>query len=299
MSAGLALGLLASLAWGIVDVTAALGSRRLGSLRVLAFSQAVSLVVLVALVALDPSRLGSDASAGILAGLPLGVAAAAAYLCYFTALRIGPLTVVSPIIVAYGGTTVVLAVLLRGESLLPAQALGAALATAGVVFAAVVFDGGQLRGARLVGPGVIVAIATMLLFAIVTIALAAPIEDHGWLPVVLGSRIANAATGLLLLAVVGRSVSPRLAPLTQPADRMDRTALALVIAAGVFDIAAFIAYAIGLEVAPTWLVGLASSFGPVIVVVFAVWRLGERLHPTQWFGLALLAAGVVVLAVAG
>ena len=55
----------------------------------------------------------------------------------------------------------------------------------------------------------------------------------------------------------------------------------------------------GLEVAPTWLVGLASSFGPVLAVAYAVWRLGERPHATQWAGLALLAGGVVVLAVAG
>ena len=110
---------------------------------------------------------------------------------------------VSPVIVAYGGTTVVLAVLLRGESLLPAQAVGAVLATAGVVLAASCSTG-SLRGARLVGPGVVVAIVTMLLFAVVTVALAAPIVDHGWLPVVLGSRLANTASALVLLAVVGR-----------------------------------------------------------------------------------------------
>ena len=51
--------------------------------------------------------------------------------------------------------------------------------------------------------------------------------------------------------------------------------------------------------APTWLVGLASSFGPVIAVAYAVWRLGERPHATQWVGLALLGVGVVVLALAG
>ncbi len=153
MSAGLALGLIASLAWGLVDITGALASRRMGSLRVLAGSQVVSLIALIGIVLVERSRLGDDAVAGVLAGLPLGVGAALAYLCYFTALRIGPLSVVSPVIVAYGGTTVLLAVLLRGETLLPAQVLGAVLATAGVVLAAIVFDGGSMRGARLVGPG--------------------------------------------------------------------------------------------------------------------------------------------------
>ena len=45
------------------------------------------------------------------------------------------MSVVSPVVVAYGGTTVILAVWLRGESLLPVQAVGAVLATVGVVLA--------------------------------------------------------------------------------------------------------------------------------------------------------------------
>ena len=96
----------------------------------------------------------------------------------------------------------ILAVLLRGESLLPAQAAGAVLATAGVVLA-----GRRVRRvARCAargwsGPGSLIAVVTMLLFAVITVALAAPIQDHGWLPVVLGSRLANTASAVLLLVV--------------------------------------------------------------------------------------------------
>lgn len=299
MSTGLLLGLFATFAWGCVDVTAALAARRLGSLRVLAGSQAVSVVALVLLIVADPSRLGDDAAAGIVAGLPLGIVAAAAYLAYFTALRIGPLSIVSPIIVAYGGTTVVLAVLLRGETLLPVQAVGAAIATAGVVLAGLVFDEGSWRGVRLVGPGVLVAVLTTLLFAVVTILLASPIRDHGWLSVVLGSRLANVAAGALLLALALRTDAPRLRPLLWPGSALTRSLAGLVVVAGVCDMLGFGAYAVGLEVAPVWLVGLASSFGPVMVVMYAVGRLGERLRRTQWLGLVLIGAGVVVLAVSG
>ncbi len=166
---------------------------------------------------------------------------------------------------------------------------------------------GRCAGRRLVGPGVVIAVVTMLLFAVITVALAAPIVDHGWLPVVLGSRLANTASAVLLLGVVSRarSSSPssassaRLDVLMEPSERLDRSTLALVVVAGVFDIVAFAVYAVGLEVAPTWLVGLASSFGPVIAVAYGVWRLGERPRATQWLGLALLAVGVVVLALAG
>ena len=54
-------------------------------------------------------------------------------------------------VAAYGGLTVVLAVLFRGESLTPLQALGATVATVGVILTGVAFDGG-LRGIRFAGP---------------------------------------------------------------------------------------------------------------------------------------------------
>lgn len=302
MSTGLLLGLFSSLTWGIVDVTGALAGRRVGSTAVLAGAQLVSVAMIALIVLADPSRLGPQAAAGFLAGIPVGVGAALAYLSYFTALRIGPLSVVSPVILAYGGATVVLAVLLRGETLLPVQALGALLATAGVVLAGIVFHGGRLRGARLVGPGVLVAALTIILFSVVTVALAGPIQAYGWLAVGLGSRVANATAALAMLLVVvlrSRSRAAEASPGVIAPRRFDAFVLGLILVTGLCDVAGFVTFAIGLEVAPTWLVGLASSFGPVIAVVFAVRQLGERLRSTQWAGLALLAGGVVVLAVSG
>ena len=44
-----------------------------------------------------------------------------------------------------------------------------------------------------------------------------------------------------------------------------------------------------------WLVGLAGSFAPIITVFFGVAWLGERLRPTQWAGIGLVLAGVLVI----
>ena len=74
----------------------------------------------------------------IVVSVVTGVVAAGAYLSFFTALRIGPLSVVSPVVAAYGGLTVLLAVLVRGETLTPLQAVGAALATLGVILTGLV-----------------------------------------------------------------------------------------------------------------------------------------------------------------
>lgn len=299
MPTGLGLGLFASLAWGLVDVGAAVSTRVVGSLRVLAGTQLVSVVVLAVIALGWPGLLGSSPIEGAVAGFPMGILAALAYLAYFTALRLGPVSIVSPVIMAYGGATVVLAVILRGEVLSTQQALGAALATAGVVLAGVTFDEGSLRGVRVVGPGVVAAVLTLIGFAVVTLLLATPIRDHGWLPVVIGSRVGNNLASIVLLVVALRSSWGGFRPLLEPSLGWTRAIVAVVILSGACDIAAFAAYAIGLGVAPVWLIGLASSFGPVLAVGYAIWRLGERPHRTQWAGLGLIAVGVAVLALAG
>ena len=299
MSIGLALGLVAALCWGSTDVTAALASRRLGSLRVAAIVQVTSLVAIVIVCVIRSTGLPSK-PIDLVASIVNGVVAGGAYLTFFTALRIGPVAVVSPVVAAYGGVTVVLAVLLRGETLAPLQAAGAALATIGVILTGLVSDGG-LRGTRIVGRGVLFALVAMACFSILTIGLSAPIRSAGWLPVLLGSRIANASTVWLIFAAVmatrWRGAAPLLAAADEQRPVMRRTAIVAAIAGGLLDITGFIAFANGLEQAPTWIVGLASSFGPVVTVLVAVLAWGERLRPNQWIGLAGIAAGLVAVAV--
>lgn len=294
MPLGLDYGLIAAFCWGSTDVMASFAGRRLGSLHVVAIAQLASVVVAILLAVSQGVRLPSDPLAVFLAGI-FGVIAAGAYLSFFTALRIGPLAVVSPVVAAYGGLTVVLSVLLRGETMTALQAIGAALATVGVILTGIVFDGGW-RGTRIVGRGVLFSLLAMLLFTALTVGMATPIRAVGWLPVLVISRLTNAATILTVLAVVTiarpRGSEVLLATSGSPSAR----AIGAAAAAGLLDIIGFVGFAIGLEVAPTWIVGLASSFGPVVAVIVAVALWGERLRPTQWAGLVGIGLGLAAVA---
>lgn len=294
MPPGLDYGLVAALCWGSTDVMAAIGSRRFGSLRVVAIAQLTSLIVALG-VAL---RLGVEIPGDplvIAASAVFGIMAAGAYLSFFTALRIGPLAVVSPVVAAYGGLTVVLAVVLRGETLTTVQAIGATVATLGVILTGIVFDGGW-RGTRVVGRGVLFSLIALILFAFLTVGLATPIEAAGWLPVLLVSRLANAGTIWTVLAVVLLARPPGSETLLASSAAPSARGVAASGVAGILDIVGFVAFAIGLEVAPTWIVGLASSFGPVVAVIVAVVLWGERLRRSQWLGLGAIAAGLVAVA---
>ena len=298
MSIGLELGLIAALCWGLTDVSAAVAGRRLGSLRVAAIVQATSLVAIVVICLIRgswfPTRLDD-----IVVSAVTGIVAAGAYLSFFTALRIGPLSVVSPVVAAYGGLTVLLAVVLRGESLTLLQAIGAGLATLGVILTGLVSDGGW-RSTKVAGKGVGFAIVALVCFAVLTIGLAGPIRSAGWLPVLLVARIANAATVLAVLVVVytfrPRAATPLLSGSTDRVPGLLIVAVLAAVAGGALDIAGFVAFAIGLEIAPAWIVGLASSFGPVVSVVVAIVFWHEKLQPSQWLGLAAIGLGLAAVA---
>jgi drug/metabolite transporter (DMT)-like permease len=294
MPLGLGHGLIAALCWGSTDVMASIAGRRLGSLHVVMVAQLASVAVAILLAISQGIGFPSDPFSLFLAAL-FGAIAAGAYVSFFTALRIGPLSVVSPVVAAYGGLTVVLSVLLRGETLTALQGIGAALATLGVIMTGLVFEGGW-RGTRIVGRGVVYSLLAMVLFTALTAGLATPIHAAGWLPVLLTSRVANATTILAILVVV-TVIRPRGSGiLITSSGPPSVRAIAAGAAAGLLDIVGFVAFVIGLEIAPTWIVSLASSFGPAVAVIVSVALWGERLRPSQWLGLAGIAAGLIAVA---
>jgi drug/metabolite transporter (DMT)-like permease len=293
MPFGLLTGLGAALSWGTLDVITALASRVIGSLRVTAGMQFASAIMFVALALVTGTHLPTDPGSFVLAAL-LGFIGAGAYLAYFTGLQYGPISVVSGVVAAFGGLTVVLSVVFRGESLTALQAAGATIATIGVVLTGIAFEGGW-RATRFAGPGVIFSIIALVLFALMTMVTDIALETMEWLQVYTLARGINAATSIAVLVVLARTASERgRRPVDGPAWSNARIVGAITVAA-VLDVLGLIAFAIGLESAPTWMVGLAASFGPAVTILAAVAFLGERLKPIQWFGLMGVATGMILI----
>jgi drug/metabolite transporter (DMT)-like permease len=300
MPLGLLTGLGAALSWGTLDLLTALASRRIGSLRVTTGMQVVG-AVLIGLAALVTGTPWPVDPFVVVGSLLVGVVGTGAYLTYFSGLRIGPIAVVSGVVSAYGGLTVVLAVLLRGESLSLLQAAGAAAATVGVVLTGISFEDGR-RG-RFASPGVVFALVALVLFASMTILSDIVIDRAPWLQVLLVARVTEAGLTVLTLVaamtVLRRPATPLIEETegTTVRDAVSGRVLVAVALAGVLDVLGLASFAFGLERAETWLVGLASSFGPAVTIVAAVALLGERLRPIQWVGLGGVLVGLIAIAV--
>jgi drug/metabolite transporter (DMT)-like permease len=288
---GLAYGLFAAVTWGLTDITAALTTRRLGSLLTLGLVGLASLAGLSAYALATTGGLPFSSPVAARA-VVLGVLSAGAYMSFFTALRLGPISVVSPVGSTYGALTVVLAVVLLGERLTGTQAVGALAATSGIILVSLRFAGGP-RTARFVGPGVPFAIIACVLWALVTIGTTVLVREVGVASVLLVARSTNVAVVWLVLGL--RELLRRSDRVPAPTGPLVRGFVALGLLAGLLDVAGYVAYATGLQQSLAWLVGLSSSFGPAVAVLVAVAFLGDRLRWTQWFGLAVLACGVVLV----
>ena len=203
MPFGLLTGLGAALAWGTLDVITALTSRVIGSLRVTAGMQVVTAILFGALIIATGTTLPAEPEA-ILLSVLLGFIGAGAYLAYFTGLQIGPIAVVSGVVAAFGGLTVVLSVVFRGESLTTVQAAGASVATVGVILTGIAFEGGW-RSTRFAGPGVIFAVVALVLFALMTMVTDIALETMGWLQIYGVARGVNAAISVMVLVVLART----------------------------------------------------------------------------------------------
>jgi drug/metabolite transporter (DMT)-like permease len=80
-----------------------------------------------------------------------------------------------------------------------------------------------------------------------------------------------------------------------PVASSDLGDLHLVLAA--LDVAGVSLWLAGLQVGPTWLVGLTSSFAPLVGILGGVTLFRERPRPLQWAGVAMVLGGGVLLAV--
>ena len=296
MPFGLLTGLTAALFWGTLDVFTALGSRVIGSLRVTAGMQSVTAVLFLVIFVATGAPIPTEPASFALAIL-LGLIGAGAYLAYFTGLQFGPIAVVSGMVSAFGGLTVVLSVVLRGESLSPLQAFGAAVATVGVLLTALAFDGG-LRATRFAGPGVVFALVALVLFSLMAITTDVALETMSWIQIYTIARVVNASIGTAVLLVLARRAGSALGHRPEGGPTWsNRRIVGALLLVGVLDVMGLIAFAIGLETAPTWMVGLAASFGPAVTIMVAVAFLGERLRPVQWFGLLGILTGMVCIAI--
>lgn len=280
---GVAFGLAAAVLWGLADYNAALASRESGSFRVVLGFHLLAVAALLVL-AVATGAIGDVPASEVPKFLWVGALGALSYATFYKSLEIGPISIASPIISAYAAVSLVLAVLVLGESLTAGQTAAVLVVMLGVLLASA--DLAQLhRIERRQALGVLLAIVTAFAIGAFVFGNAYYTPEYGWLMPILLSR--GVAT-LLLLGAAARSGAWRF-QCTTPRW------LGLVAMVAAVDTGGYVAFNVGAERAETSVVSASSAPYAVIPIVAGVLFLHERPTPVQWLGVASVVGGVVLL----
>ena len=283
---GVLFGLGAAVTWGSADYVAATAGRRIGSHRVVLGFHVVATALLGLLVLASGSLAGvSTADVGFF--VLVGAIGWAGYACFYRALAIGPISVLSPIVSGYAMVTLLLAIVLLDERL----GLGAGIAVIVSVIGIVLASQGlrHLFSVEWVDMhGLLFALAAMVLIGAFVLGVSVKADDLGWLVPVFLARLFST---VFVFASLIRGGAWRLP------DRSPRVIGALV-ALALLDTAGYISFNLGTEHSDTAIVAAASAPYAVIPVIAGVLFFHERPTPVEWAGVGLVIAGLILLGLA-
>lgn len=265
------LALLSSAMWGGSDFLGAVISRRRPAIVVVAWAEAIGLVMCTAAaVALDAWH---GPVGWIWWGLAAGSAGSLGLWCYFAALASGTMGVVSPI-ASLGVSVPVFVGFLSGESPAIAQVAGIVAAVVGIVLT----SGPELSGGASNRP-VLLAVASGILFGVFFLAMDAGAEINSLMT--LWAMRAGVTAFFLVVALARRTTGG-----VSAAD----TGLITLVAAG--DLLANLFFALASTMGYLSIASVLSSLYPVVTVLLARLVLNERLRAIQLAGVAVTMAGV-------
>lgn len=277
-----------SLLWGLADFGGGLLTRRTPALTVVVVSQSVAVLVLGAVVVATDGF--SEAGPRLWYAVAAGAVGPVAMLCFYKALALGPMGVVSPL--GSLGVAVPVGVgLLLGERPGLLQFAGIAVAVGGIVLA----GGPELRGAPVQRQAVLLTLVAAFGFgAVLALIAEASTTLTGLFLALFVQRVTNVAVGGAALYVSVKRGARAL-----PEDGGLRTVLRALPAlafVGLADVAANGTYSIAAQNGPVTVAAVLANLYPVVTVFAAMLLLKERLRMVQATGAGLALVGTVLLA---
>ncbi|MCX5259832.1 DMT family transporter [Streptomyces canus] len=274
-----------SLLWGLADFGGGVLTRRLPALTVVVVSQAIAAAVLGAIVVATGGW--SEAGPRLWFAFAAGLAGPVALICFYKALALGPMGVVSPL----GTLSVAVPVgvgLFLGERPGLTQAAGIAVAVTGVILA----GGPQLRGAPVQRRAIVLTLIAALGFGTVFALIAeASTTVTGLFLALFVQRLVNVAVGGAALYVSVKRGAPALPTTGFPWSSLP--ALAFI---GLADVAANGTYSVAAQHGPVTVAAVLASLYPVVTALAARGFLSERLRALQTTGAGLALLGTLLLA---
>jgi drug/metabolite transporter (DMT)-like permease len=271
------LGLGAAVGWGVSDFCARFAGHKTGALRSILYMQPIGLAFLSLYLIFIEKNQNWQLDIVLLA-IVLGLGNSLAGLCLFRAFEVGTLSVVSPVASSYGAIALTLG-MLTGESPKPIKLMGLGLTLVGVILSSTQPNApdAKSKGRK----GLWLAIVASILFGVTFWGMkyVTPVIG-GVIPVFL-QRVFAPLMLVIISFVLRQSIAlPK------------NGAWPWIIAVGVIDTLAFVAFSVGTTISGAGVISVLSSMFSAVTVLLAWIFLKERLAKIQWWGVIGILLGV-------
>jgi drug/metabolite transporter (DMT)-like permease len=286
------LGLTAAIGWGVADFCARFASRQIGAYRTLMLMQPFGALA-IAIYLIASGGWAPLAGLGVrpwLFAIIAGLLNTVSSLSLYYAFEIGSMSVAAPVSSAYPAITVTLAIL-TGERLDAMRAAGIAVLFVGIMLAAISFAPAETTSALPAGQGAQFvrgagwAIVSAIGFGLMFWWLGFHVVKELGGPVSVGVVRITTTLTLLLAAAPARQ------KIAWPRGQV----WWLLAAVGLIDTTAFVANNSGMRIGHVSIVTVLSSLYGAVTVLLGGIFVRERIAKSQWCGIALIFAGIVLI----
>ncbi len=287
ISTGILFGLIALFGWGLADFFAKRVIDKTGDFKALFWMQLLSMIPFFALyLAVDGRFLFplKDYLMFILTSI-LGIIG---YFMFYKAIRLGNISIISPIQASYVVLTVILAVIFLGERLIAEQTISIAIVFIGLVMTGINFTAlKSLRKVELLA-GVKEDLISAGCFGFHFVFIGIMVAKYGWLVPVFFFRVFNVIFLLLYTYFFSREFKIKL-------SAMDNYIYRLFPLIVIFDVAAILGFSLGVNSEYVSIVTPVALSFPLVTVTLASIFYKERLDKIQIIGIILLISGIILL----
>lgn len=270
---GMLAGVIGALSFGAGDFAGAFAARRAGALVVVAGAHAIGLAALVVGVVVVRPPLPEIGAIGI--GLAAGVAGVAGLAALYRGMSLGSMGLVTSLAGAGSLALPLTAGVAFGATISPLQLLGVACAAAAAAAAGGASTDAVGRHALLLATAAAISFGAWY----VLLDVAARAGDPLW--ALLFSRAGSATIAAGVVAARGFDRS--------------RVPVAIVVAAGLFDVGGNVMYVIARELIHLGLAAALVGLYPIITMLLARLLVGEHLPRAGQVGVGLAMLGIVLI----
>ena len=278
---GALFALISSIAWGSADVAGGLGSRRVGSVRVIAVNYpAGALILTLFALFIVPGTIDGDV---IRLSIFTSLVGTAGMILLYAALAVGPMGIVSPLTAIGGAAIPVIVGVIRGEPLTLLFVLGAILALVAVVLV----SRESRPHARITPRALLLSAGAGIAIGFFLTALGIAPEGSGVWAATLSRWWSTLGMIVVTVILLSRGGLAKWRPYPW----------AFAIGAGALDAVANGVFQLAAQGGELAVVAVIGSLYPATTLLIAHFLLKERMTRVQWTGVCVALAAVVALTV--